>query len=147
MCQASCARPVVFSTTALYHRAMRMILACLIAIPLFLLAQDPPPAGGPPKGGPRGAPKNLKILKPEEVRAAMGSFVAGLGQQCSFCHVDGDRASDENPLKEVARKMILMTRDINAKFPNSQSNNVTCYTCHRGDSHPLTAPPAKPAAD
>jgi photosynthetic reaction center cytochrome c subunit len=138
----------------MYHFAMRIALALLIAIPLF--AQDPPapggaPKGGPPKGGARPAPKNLKILKPEEVRPAMGAFRVALGQQCTFCHMEGDFASDENPLKEVARKMILMTRDINSKFPNG-GNNVSCYTCHRGAMLPLTAPPAaadapKPPAD
>lgn len=138
---------VVLFRQALYHRAMRIALAFLIALPLFLLSQDAPPAGGPPKGGPKGAPKNLKILKPEEVRAAMGTYTAALGKQCSFCHVDGDRASDEKPAKEMARKMIAMTRDINAKFPTGDTNAVTCYTCHRGDEHPLKAAPAKPPAD
>ncbi len=129
---------------------MRIALALLIALPLF--AQEPPPPGGPggPKGGARPAPKNLKILKPEEVRPAMGAFRTALGKQCTFCHVEGDFASDDNPHKEMARKMILMTRQINANFP-SNANSVSCYTCHRGDAHPLTAPAAadapKPPAD
>ena len=127
---------------------MRIALAFLIAIPLLILAQDPPPAGGPPKGGPKGgAPKNLKVLKPEEVRPAMGTYTVALGKGCDFCHVDGNRASDDKPAKEMARKMIVMTRELNAKFPTGDTNAVTCYTCHRGDEHPLTAPPAKPAAD
>jgi hypothetical protein len=120
---------------------MRIAVALLVALPLIVLAQD-----APPKGGARPAPKNLKILKPEEVRAAMGAFRVALGQPCTYCHVEGDFASDANPHKETARMMILMTRDINAKFPNATANKVSCYTCHRGDPHPITAPPA-PAAN
>jgi hypothetical protein len=43
--------------------------------------------------------------------------------------------------------MIAMTREINAKFPDGK-NHVTCFTCHRGDEHPKTAPDsaATPAA-
>lgn len=121
---------------------MRILLTLLVAVPLFVVAQDPPPPGGQPKGGPRAAPKNLQILKPEEVRAAMGAYRVALGQQCTFCHVEGDFASDDKPQKLTARKMILMSREINAKFPNGGDNNVTCYTCHRGDMHPMTKPAA-----
>lgn len=139
--------------------AMRFTLGLLIAIPLFLFAQDPPPAGGAPKGGPRPAPKNLKLLKPDEVRPTMGAFRVALGQQCTFCHMEGDFASDDNPKKNIARTMITMTREINAKVSgaggsgaggsDASANKVTCYTCHRGDQHPVTAPPAAapPAAE
>jgi hypothetical protein len=45
----------------------------------------------------------------------------------------------------MARKMIVMTREINAKFPDGKEH-VTCFTCHRGSEHPKTAPDAAPAA-
>ena len=91
------------------------------------------------------APKNLKILKPEEVRAAMGAFRAALGVQCTYCHVPGDFASDENPKKNVARMMLTMVHDINGRFPADAKVHVTCYTCHRGATTPLeSAPPAAP---
>ena len=86
------------------------------------------------------APKNLQVLKPEEVRAAMGSATAGLGVQCTQCHV-ADRSSDELPAKLIARKMFAMTAEINAKFPDGKAH-VSCYTCHRGQKEPLMAPPA-----
>jgi photosynthetic reaction center cytochrome c subunit len=58
----------------------------------------------------------------------------------------GDNASDENPKKLVARKMIEMVNDINAKFPDGKAH-VTCYTCHRGKNIPdMVAPPAAPPA-
>jgi pyruvate-formate lyase-activating enzyme len=70
----------------------------------------------------------------------MASFTAGLGVQCNFCHAP-DRSSDENPHKGVARKMMVMLNEVNAKFPAGDAR-VTCYTCHRGENVPKTAPPA-----
>lgn len=115
---------------------MRVYLGFLLLVPL-LVAQPPQ--------GQRPAPKNLKILKAEEVRPAMGAFRAALGVQCTACHVQGDFASDDNPKKEVARKMIALVRDINSKFPDGKEH-VTCYTCHRGATEPATKPPAAPGA-
>ena len=128
---------------------MRLLLSVLLlALPLVSVAQEPvAPAPPPPehKGAPH-VPKNLKILKPEEVRPAMGAFVSGLGVKCTFCHVQGDFASDEKPEKETARKMIVMTREINAHFEGATSDKVACYTCHRGATEPLTAAPTAAAA-
>ena len=87
--------------------------------------------------------KNLKTLKPEAVQPVMMGTRAGLGVMCTFCHVAGDWASDENPKKATAIMMINMVREINGKFPDGQAH-VTCYTCHRGESQPKVAPP--PAA-
>jgi hypothetical protein len=87
-----------------------------------------------------GAPKNLKILKPEEIRPVMGAFVAGTGMKCGDCHVQGAFDSDEKPQKVTARKMLEMVRGINANTFNGD-NKVTCYTCHRGEEHPVSAPP------
>lgn len=87
------------------------------------------------------APKNLQILKDAAaIRPTMASFTAGLGVQCNFCHAP-DRSSDENPHKGVARKMMVMLNEVNAKFPAGDAR-VTCYTCHRGENVPKTAPPA-----
>ncbi|MGO9262066.1 MAG: c-type cytochrome [Bryobacteraceae bacterium] len=119
---------------------MRFLISLVMLLPLC--AQ--PPQEGQKKGGGRAPepPKNLKILKPEEVRATMRSFTQALGVQCTFCHVQGDFASDENPKKNIARMMINMAHDVNAKFPDgAEKMHVTCYTCHRGKTEPETAPP------
>ena len=121
---------------------MRFLVTMLLVL-LPLCAQDPPPAQK--KGGGGGAPKNLKVLKPEEVRPMMPAFVAalGVGQSggCNFCHVQ-DRSSDENPKKVTARMMITMVNDINAKVAAQTGEAdkvfVTCYTCHRGKTEPET---------
>ena len=39
--------------------------------------------------------------------------------------------------------MILLVREINANFPDTGvfpvgTQVVTCYTCHRGDTHPVS---------
>ena len=111
-------------------------LAAMALISLALFAQDGAKGGAPKgKGGP---PKNLKILTPETFREAMQTFTVSLGVMCDHCHVQ-DRSSDENPKKDIARMMIGMTRDINAKFPDGKQH-VRCYTCHRGDVAPKLEP-------
>jgi hypothetical protein len=117
--------------------SMRLVTISIFFAFASLMAQDAPPKA--PAKGPE--PKNLKILKAEEVRPMMGAFRTALGVQCTFCHTMGDFASDENPHKEKARMMIAMMREVNAKFGDNK-DHVTCYTCHRGKSQPETAPPA-----
>ena len=72
----------------------------------------------------------------------MQSFVEGLGLlgkgACNYRHV-ADRASDEKMQKVTARNVIIMTREINARFPGGKQQ-VTCYTCHQGDVTPALAP-------
>ena len=84
---------------------------------------------------------NLKVLKDENIGQIMQGFRAALGVQCTYCHIAGNFASDENPKKEIARHMITMAQQINTNFPDGKEH-VTCYTCHRGAAMPLTAPPA-----
>ncbi len=109
----------------------------------MLYAQPPQEAPRPGRGFPE--PKNLKVLKPEEVMPAMRSYTAALGVRCDFCHVEGDRASDANPHKATAREMIGMTRQINTHFGESK-DRVTCYTCHRGEQEPKARPDSAPPA-
>ena len=93
--------------------------------------------------------------------AVMHSFENALGVQCEHCHVKGNFASDDKPQKETARKMIVMARDLNAKYFTHESGSepaaasataakmhVTCFTCHHGSVEPMTAPApgSKPAA-
>lgn len=95
--------------------------------------------------GPIPPPSNLKVLKVTtgpEVVAIMRTFTAGLGVECGYCHVRGNFSSDENPKKETARHMIEMAQAINSHFPDGKEH-VTCFTCHRGETEPKTAPEPK----
>jgi len=118
---------------------MRFFVTILFLV-VPLCAQDAPP----PKRGGGGAPKNLKVLTPDDIKSGiMGKYAAALGQRCNFCHVQGDFSSDEKPEKVMARMMIVMAKDINAKIAaqNKETGKefVTCYTCHRGKTEPDTA--------
>ena len=123
---------------------MRFLATVLFLTAMTVAAQDAPKQGG--GRGPQAPHKNLKVLKEDQLRPMMGGMQAALGQRCNFCHVQGDNASDENPKKLVARMMMEMVNDINAKFPDGKAH-VSCYTCHRGKNMPdMVPPPAAPAA-
>lgn len=94
--------------------------------------------------------KNLQVL-PKNITAdsldrIMGVFNEALGVDCKFCHTWNQEIykmefeKDTKPEKEIARKMMLMTMDINKKhFQFNEEVNaaqveaVTCYTCHKGE--------------
>jgi hypothetical protein len=91
----------------------------------------------------KAAPKNLKVLKPENFMEQMTTFPAALGvesQGCNFCH-EADRSLD-TPMKVKAREAIQLTADIN-KTLGDDKVRVTCWTCHRGSEIPETARIAK----
>ncbi len=55
---------------------------------------------------------------------------------CTYCHVQGDFASDAVYTKVVARRMLQMVQHMNASWQDHLGQTgVTCYTCHRG--HPV----------
>ncbi|WP_235889360.1 photosynthetic reaction center cytochrome PufC [Glacieibacterium frigidum] len=73
--------------------------------------------------------------------ASMNTWIApgdGETQGCNYCHNPENMASDEKYTKIVARKMIQMTRNINANWTSHvQQTGVTCWTCHRGNAVPV----------
>jgi cytochrome c peroxidase len=113
----------------------------------------------PPAPAPFAVPpyKNLKILPHDITRlqllGTMKLFSQSLGVRCTFCHVgeEGkplstfDFASDAKEKKATARKMLAMVHRINEQdfgVHDFSQVKVTCFTCHRGATKPLTAPPA-----
>lgn len=138
----------------MYHIPMRLLaISLLVSLPLCVaVAQDKQDKQDKGKGAPR-APQNLKVLKAatvQEVIPIMRTYTTGLGVQCNFCHVQGNNyASDDNPKKEIARRMIQMVDGLNGSFNPATVDvkaHITCYTCHRGETEPKTAPEPKPAA-
>ena len=94
------------------------------------------------------APKNLKVLTPENFMAQMRTFPVALGVEnqggCNFCH-EMDRSLDTKPTKVKAREMIEIVNDINAKFGDGKVH-VTCWTCHQGSTKPqISRPIPQPA--
>jgi len=91
--------------------------------------------------------KNIQVLRGipvNEFMGTMGFFAASLSMNCTDCHVtesagNWDRYADDTPLKNTARRMVVMMNAINrADFGNTRL--VTCYTCHRGVQHPEVTP-------
>ena len=86
--------------------------------------------------------KNIKVLTgtpANQMNVSMHVIVGQLGVDCVYCHVDHDPAhfaSDENPRKEVARRMMQMMIDLNKNaFGGRQV--ISCYTCHQGHPKPV----------
>lgn len=100
------------------------------------------------------ADRNLTVLpkdiSDQKLDSIMQTYNKALGVKCDFCHVKKifpvdslDYASDKEPMKEEARKMMRMVIDINQKnFHYDKSvrpeylKTVTCITCHRGEPFP-----------
>ncbi|HEX4641819.1 MAG TPA: photosynthetic reaction center cytochrome c subunit family protein [Candidatus Acidoferrales bacterium] len=91
--------------------------------------------------------KNIQVLRGipvNEFMGTMGFFSASLSMNCTDCHVtesagDWNRYADDTPLKQTARRMVVMMNAINrADF--GATRLVTCYTCHRGIQHPEVTP-------
>ena len=102
-------------------------------------------------------PKNLKALPKDisarDLRETMRGFAFALGARCTHCHVSErpegakrpvtifDRDDKEN--KKIARKMIKLVADINARVKGLGRGKdhfyqtVTCVTCHRGQKRPI----------
>ena len=126
------------------------------------LAQDAPAGGqgvGRRGGGaPPAPPKNLQVLPKDmttpQVFGVMRVMSAGLGVNCGYCHVweqggqNNDMAADTKAPKLVARVMMQLTNDINAKLASAIQKpdrvSVECATCHRGQAIPVNPPPPAP---
>jgi cytochrome c553 len=95
--------------------------------------------------------KNLKVLPKNISEAAldkiMDNYNYALGVNCNFCHAKAllkdelDFASDLKAEKNMTRKMIVMTNDINVKNFSATKDKlhtymVTCVTCHRQQAYP-----------
>jgi photosynthetic reaction center cytochrome c subunit len=56
---------------------------------------------------------------------------------CAYCHDLQNLAADTKYTKVVSRRMLEMTRHVNASWTSHvRSTGVTCWTCHRGNHVP-----------
>jgi hypothetical protein len=139
---------------------MRRFVSALAALGMVSLApavraQTPPPPTPTQPAQQQPPPLTNLQLYPKDIPrpeliATMQGFAQALGVQCTYCHVGQppqfDFASDAKPQKTVARKMILMSREITAKLPEitgkpaSDVTRLRCATCHRGVAIPKLLP-------
>jgi len=101
------------------NQMLRILLLALFSLPAY--------SQMPPQG---------------DIFATMQVFTQQLGVKCSYCHSAERGSGQPEPKKEVARAMMAMTRDLNAKIqaatgkPPAENVQVQCITCHRGVAIP-----------
>jgi hypothetical protein len=148
----------MIGSAAMNREKLLLAAGCVSFIAAVATAQTPPPAAAAPAPPPF---KNLQVFPKDIARADlinnMKFFAQSLGVRCTHCHVgvEGqplstfDFASDAKKEKLAARKMLAMVHRINEQefgVKEFKDVKVTCFTCHRGSTKPLTAPPpAEPA--
>ena len=135
---------------------MRRLVSGIVGLGMSILAASAPAqttttAPAQPAPPPM---TNLQIYPKDtprpELVATMQGFAQALGVQCTYCHEGQapqfDFAADTKRTKTVARKMILMSREITAKLPEVTSKpaaevtRLRCATCHRGVAIPRLLP-------
>lgn len=131
-----------FNSKFVFLRTMGAVSACLICASVTSAQAEPQK--------PQMADqifKNVQVLKGlsvNEFMGTMGFFSAALGLNCTDCHTaestsDWQKFAEDTPLKQTARKMILMMNVIN-KTNFGGARQVTCYSCHRGTDRPEVIP-------
>ena len=86
-------------------------------------------------------PQNLVVLKDlprPDLIPVMATMASSLGVTCAYCH-EPAWESDAKPAKEIARRMIRMTRAINETHYGGKVT-VTCDTCHHGSPRTTDVP-------
>ena len=101
--------------------------------------------------------KNIQVLKglPDSQLFLLMNFVGdSLGVNCDYCHVKGEKnpqtgedtwlwEREDKKEKAVGRDMMRMVLELNRTRFNREAV-VTCYTCHRGSTHPERMAPLPP---
>jgi tetratricopeptide (TPR) repeat protein len=65
----------------------------------------------------------------------MQAIAQALGVSCDYCHSAARGSGAPEPKKDIARQMIAMTRELNARVQQATGNasaKVECVTCHHG---------------
>ena len=115
-------------------RSSYFVLLLFLALPLAAVAQE----NRPPR--PNENVKVLTELEGQPLRQEMQRIATALGVKCDHCHVP----SDEKLPKRTARRMMEMTKGLNAQYfakhevkeGESVLGRVTCFTCHQGSTTP-----------
>jgi len=132
-----------------YLRPAALALLLGLAAAGTAAAQTPEPMPATPGIAESPTITVLKGLMVPQFEIEMRHFVQALGMNCGGCHARGDFASEDNPRKATARRMIEMTRNLNQRFfpgftpaeGETSLGRVTCYTCHQGAATPKMSAP------
>jgi photosynthetic reaction center cytochrome c subunit len=121
----------------------RFVISLAVGLLVLWACGQAPRTPQAPQTAPAKA-KNLQVLDPNTplavVDADMKTMAAGLGVECSFCHVPGAYEKDDVDMKLVARRMMRMVNAMNDGYFSGRAE-ISCYTCHRGQRLPLRHPP------
>jgi photosynthetic reaction center cytochrome c subunit len=146
---AGCERPPVQSTQQGFRGTgmvqidnPRVVAAREAALPVA-----PPDAPQVGDAGPKARDvfQNVKVLgdlSVGEFTRHMNAITAWVSPKegCAYCHNLQNLADESKYQKIVSRKMIEMTRHLNADWKDHVGGTgVTCFTCHRGMHQPAQA--------
>ena len=124
-------------------------LTLLVVVTFASVASAQPQGKFPPDSliNTKVIPRSTPVM---DVIGTMRNFTSALGVRCQFCHVgqEGqplaqfDFASDQKRNKLVARQMLRMVAEINARLDTIPERGqppvtATCMTCHRGVNRPV----------
>jgi len=102
----------------------------------------PPSTGGPTAGDVYENVQVLGDLPVPQFTRLMQAITEWVSPEegCAYCHQLDNLAADTVYTKEVSRRMLQMTRNINGDWSaHVGQTGVTCYTCHRGENVPQYA--------
>ena len=128
-----------------------LLLSSAVLVPAVLLgmaslAKTNPKPGKKPQTA-KEKFKNIKVLKDlpaDQLIPFMRQINASLCVGCDCCHViNPDHTGfekDDKPTKNIARQMVTMTNDLNAKY-KVIGKQATCFMCHHGHPQPETKAP------
>jgi photosynthetic reaction center cytochrome c subunit len=120
------------------------VASAVLIVIAGMKAQSGPSQSAAPAAGKKTeeAYKNIQVLKgapADQLMPAMQFINAALGVQCDYCHEMGAFDKDDKKPKQTARKMMEMMFAIN-KNNFEGHREVTCYSCHRGATKPVSTP-------
>ena len=85
----------------------------------------------------------LADMPADQMGKVMNIMTASLGVNCQFCHDGTDFAKEAVGHKDIGRKMIEMTLELNKNHFEGR-DEVSCFTCHRGQKHPAASVAIEP---
>jgi hypothetical protein len=91
--------------------------------------------------------KNIRSLRGVQAgrwMMIMNMFTRSLGVDCNYCHVEDKFELDDKPPKQIARRMLRIVGTI-AREIYKGPTSINCYTCHRGQTRPVSLPSETPA--